>query len=373
MNILYTGPFRYPLYDAGGKRVFSIINILKNFSNVTVTSWGNDTTEEAVILDELECKSNNKIKKAVHFLLLGLKTLKHFNYDFRKFDVVVIYNPPFVFSIILYILSRIQKFKVIIESNEWYESSHLPGGKYGPAAIENFLRMRLAYLLFDDFIVMSEFLEKYYQKYNKNVVRIPPLTADVALNRDVRCDNILRLMYAGSPGKKDKVDEIVNSYLSLNQEFKEKVEIVFIGFTLVDFLKMYPKFNGVINCEKNIFFLGRRPMTFVYDYYSKVDYTIFLRERKRYAYAGFPSKFVESLAYTTPVITNRVGDISKYIDRVGLSYEPNAEPFSDVISKAFAEKSNFYSNIKFLNESVFGVDVNTKKLECIFGVSSESI
>ena len=48
-------------------------------------------------------------------------------------------------------------------------------------------------------------------------------------------------------------------------------------------------------------------------HYQVSDFSIILRENKRYAEAGFPTKFVESIACGVPVIANKVGDIQKYI------------------------------------------------------------
>jgi glycosyltransferase involved in cell wall biosynthesis len=38
------------------------------------------------------------------------------------------------------------------------------------------------------------------------------------------------------------------------------------------------------------------------------------RDFKRYALAGFPTKAMESLAYGCPIITNAVGDLSKFAE-----------------------------------------------------------
>jgi glycosyltransferase involved in cell wall biosynthesis len=43
------------------------------------------------------------------------------------------------------------------------------------------------------------------------------------------------------------------------------------------------------------------------------DFSVFLRERSRVTTAGFPTKFVESMAVGTPVITTITSDLEQYL------------------------------------------------------------
>ena len=43
------------------------------------------------------------------------------------------------------------------------------------------------------------------------------------------------------------------------------------------------------------------------------DFSVLLRPNKRYAKAGFPTKYVESLAVGTPVIANYTSDLARYL------------------------------------------------------------
>ena len=46
----------------------------------------------------------------------------------------------------------------------------------------------------------------------------------------------------------------------------------------------------------------------------KSDFSVFLRRDARYANAGFPTKFVESIGVGTPVIANLTSDLGNYLD-----------------------------------------------------------
>jgi glycosyltransferase involved in cell wall biosynthesis len=59
--------------------------------------------------------------------------------------------------------------------------------------------------------------------------------------------------------------------------------------------------------------IGKVAMDDVPGFYRNADFSILLREDKRYAHAGFPTKLVESLSCGVPLITNDTSDIKKYI------------------------------------------------------------
>lgn len=378
-KILITGPFKYPDKDAGGKRVRILKNMLSKYADVDVTCWDVEgdisnlqCKDREIITNDFYGVGKSKISRAFHYLLLGRKTLSKFKFNFSIYNVIILYNPPFLFSLCMYFLSKFQGFSVVIESNEWYESEHLPGGKYGLASLENFSRMKFSYLLFDKFIVMSDFMYNYYSYHKKQVYKIPPIASSFSTkHRDVNSiSECLHLMYAGSPGKKDRVNEIFDGYLSLSDEYKSKVKISFLGFTFDEFLSMYPKYSTA-NKFKNVVFLGRKSMDFVESYYAQVDYTIFLRENKRYAKAGFPSKFVESLSYDTPVITNCVGDVSYFIDKVGLAFNPSIDDFNKVVEVALKNKFIYTSKISDVLDDCFSEKNNLKKLLDILEIRYE--
>jgi glycosyltransferase involved in cell wall biosynthesis len=60
--------------------------------------------------------------------------------------------------------------------------------------------------------------------------------------------------------------------------------------------------------------MGRIPREDVLRELSRSDFTVLIRsEEQRYAKAGFPTKFAESLATATPVISNATSDIADYL------------------------------------------------------------
>lgn len=93
-----------------------------------------------------------------------------------------------------------------------------------------------------------------------------------------------------------------------------------------------------------------------------MDYMIFFRENKRYANAGFPSKFVEALSFSLPVITNSIGEIKKYFPDVGILFEPDEDDPSKLIENAIDNKNNYSYGISNTLKNNFTIDSNKEKI-----------
>jgi glycosyltransferase involved in cell wall biosynthesis len=206
---------------------------------------------------------------------------------------------------------------LVADCTEWYEGSHLPGGRFGLVHFENEMRMRYLLPRVKNVIVISTFLEKYYAAKNCNLIKLPVL---VDLNQEKWINklslegsnnrNYKEIIYAGDPGKKDILILIVQALEFIN---KNDIKIVFkiIGISEMDLLKLGLKpssFDFVI-C------LGKVNLNEVPSHYFKSDYSILLRENKQYAHAGFSTKFVESLSCGIPVIANLTSDIGYYLNQ----------------------------------------------------------
>ena len=63
----------------------------------------------------------------------------------------------------------------------------------------------------------------------------------------------------------------------------------------------------------SIVFHGMIPQQYVSNYLKNADYSVLLRPNKRYAQAGFPTKFVESLNMGLPVVSNLTSDLKLYL------------------------------------------------------------
>ncbi|ALB63277.1 Lipopolysaccharide biosynthesis RfbU-related protein [Cronobacter condimenti 1330] len=374
-KIFYTGMFRFPDMDAAGKRVHKIVDMLElidECESIYVGGWEQGTDSEKKVNNKtthisfsvLDKKKGSKIEKLINFLFMGMKVVAWMILNKEKYTHVIIYNTPFLFSLVVLLLGKLFNKKIILDSTEWYESEHLIGGKYGAAALENWCRMHIAYPLFRNVIAISTYLEQFYNSERKNIIKIPPLSDSYKgkANRSNSSDKVI-FFYAGSPGKKDRLDSFVGELLHSK---KAQSEVIFYiaGIDKSQFLNLYPDYRANKNeLDMVCVFLGRIPMQEVFTWYSKIDYCVFFREDKRYAKAGFPSKYVEALSYGVPVITNAIGDISEEIKYTGIEYHPTNSNVDNLIDIAKEQKVQITSSLKTIFEENYSVYANLKKFK----------
>jgi len=320
-KVLYTGAFRFPDKDAAAFRVQGIAHLFA-FAGLKVDFAGwesNENGESAYIhqgsncypQDEFRTKQVNPVSRMFGFLFRGHKTAGWLIKNRSEYSIVVVYNPPVFFSIFLLIFCGFLKIKLILDSTEWYESEHLPGGRFGLAAFENWLRMKIVYRLFSNTIVISEFLRGHFQK--SNTILIPPLrpsTVAEYVEREAPKSG-LRLIYAGEAGKKDKLLPIIRILPDLSKSLSIGVSMSIVGMTTEELIVLledgaidYSIYQSYINC------LGRVSRERVMKLYAESHFSILFRDSKRYAFAGFPTKAMESMVNGCPLITNATGDLS---------------------------------------------------------------
>lgn len=378
-SVFYTGMFRFPDQDAAGKRVKNVVSALEKIpdcESVIIGGWEKGSQSEEILNEKsrhfsfsiLDKVRRFKYQKLFGFLFMGFIVVPWMLKNKKRYSHIVIYNTPFLFTLVCVVLSKLLCKKLVLDSTEWYESNHIVGGKYGAGAFENWCRMRLAYPLVRNVIAISTFLEKFYQKSAEQVVRIPPLSdrylSAKSEHTHSECDVVL--LYAGSPGQKDRLDHFIYQIIK-NKKSNKTVKLYIAGITKDNFLAQYPKCNinnSVI--DELCVFLGRIPMSEVGELYKKADYCIFFRENKRYAIAGFPSKYVEALSNGVPAITNAIGDIMEDFPDTGIVFEPEAGDIDQLIEMAISEKDNFQQKVKHVFESKYSVDANIHSLQMFF-------
>jgi glycosyltransferase involved in cell wall biosynthesis len=269
--------------------------------------------------NELDLPSKNLIQKIYRFLFLGSKTIKwHKDYlASNEVNYIIVYNSNSYFILRLFFLSKRFKFKLVCDCTEWNEGNHLPGGKYGIVNLDNNIRIRIIYPIIKNVIVISSYLKKYLQQKGCNTITVPPLVdlADSKWNVPARKTHspnhkIIKIIYAGDPGKKDLLTSVFSALEFVNSDLIH-IEFHILGIEEVSLKKSF--FADIGEIPTYIHCFGRVPHEKVPEYYCQCHFSILLREDKRYAHAGFPTKLVESLASGVPIITNRTSDIPQYI------------------------------------------------------------
>lgn len=323
-TLLYTGAFRFPDHDAAAFRVLSIAELLKsNGQNVVFAGWERPPSVgqhyvhgnyDCFSQDEFRYGTSNPFRRLLGFMFRGRKTVRWIWKNRDNFDAVIAYNPPVFFSLMLLLIGKFVPFKVILDCTEWYESAHLPGGRFGLAALENWLRMNFVYKLFDNVICISAFLENHFTALNS--VRIPPMLPDIDRCQLERPDILLGInfIYAGEAGQKDRLTRFISRLPRIQELIRNKIQIHIVGMTrgqlstlLVENCLDENKLSKYIVCH------GRISREEVFQLYDICHFSVLFRDHRRYAIAGFPTKAMESLHRGCPMITNAVGDLSECI------------------------------------------------------------
>jgi glycosyltransferase involved in cell wall biosynthesis len=325
-RVLYTGAFRFPEGDAAALRVSTVGALFESVGcTVSFAGWeahrpegahyhyqGHDCYSQA----EFREQPRGPVARLAGFLLRGINTLRWLAPRHAQFDVVVAYNPPALFALALLAWGGLRHVRVVLDSTEWYESEHLPGGRWGLAALENWVRMRLVYPRFTHVICISRFLERHYRaRHNTmcNVVNVPPLShfRPPVLARPALEDGVF-FVYAGEAGKKDQLLAFIQALPALQRVLQRPVLLRIAGLD-TQALRHALRAAGLeaaaflpyVECW------GRLSRQAVQQLYSVSHFSVLFRENKRYAWAGFPTKAVESWCSGCPIITNRVGDVGE--------------------------------------------------------------
>ncbi|WP_286949898.1 glycosyltransferase [Exiguobacterium sp. UBA4551] len=259
---------------------------------------------------------STKISNIISYFLFRLnlkKLLKKENYNFDTFIVISI---PLLSLMFLKKVALKKNINLIHDSVEWYSSSEFNLGKLNYFYLEKDIMNR--FLIDKNFkvISISNYLNKYFRSKGIRSVRIPFIldVKRITSNKNVE-ENKITFMYAGMLGKKDLLLNFFEAFSLLSEDARKKCRIIIFGPSLKEMIEtknldemLYKKI------KKQLEIKGRVPRNEVTKQMEKVDFTILFRpEYERYAKAGFPTKVVESMSYSTPVFCNISSDLKEYL------------------------------------------------------------
>ena len=348
MRIIYIGAFRFPIYDAAAARVLNIGRTLRALGHdIRFIAWGgkyvydsSGTAKESIydgfkyyISGELnDSKLLSKIKGK---FVPGTKSIKILEQMINSVDVVISYNPSYLFNRRLISICRKRNVKYVADITEWYDNKELKITDYIP----NWLNMtRTNKKKVKNLILISSYLGNYYSQ-NHNIVIPATCNSNDAkwniISHKKSQSEPVTLIYAGNPAKKDKLHEIINAVDRLEQLIPAKIRLMILGIDKSTYISYYKKLLVNANLSDAIQFVGRVSQDEVPKYYAQADFMVLLRDPTRKSNAGFPTKFAEAMMSGTPVIANLTSDIGKYLkdDYNGFVVaSPTAEALYDVLS-----------------------------------------
>lgn len=227
---------------------------------------------------------------------------------------VIVYNAPACLLLRLRPFCRARRVALVACCTEWYDPGHIFGGRLGPFAFDSALRMRWLQPRIGRVIAVSSFLADYYRRRGCEVVRVPPLVDTTGCpEADAPAGDVLKLVYAGDPGRKDLLGNVLRSLHALRGE-RPKVELHAVGPTREGLARCLGGDAGILDdLGDTVVCHGRVPRAEAQRLVRASDFSVLLRPDRRYAHAGFPTKVGESLSLGVPVLANVTSDIGEYV------------------------------------------------------------
>lgn len=326
--IAYVGHMLFPWGQAASRRVYGNAMSLVSAGYDVVVASGSDEPQN---ITRLECadvtgslshiglgicpdQKESPLKKAAKLLFSSsLRLISWLEAQPTKPSHVILYGGYMPYMLRLLPWCRKNGVSLVADLVEWYEPSHSRGAYLSPSSINTYISMRHLFNKCDGIIAISSYLENYYLKQNCKVVRVPPTLDMVSLAppEKYRKDKKgpLRLAYAGSPGKKDLLKNVIEGMAIADPEGDE-IRLSVLGPSVDEVRGLC---CGASPLPGSIEVMGKMPQDEVLKIIGTADFSVLLREPLRFANAGFPTKFVESMASGTPVIANITSDLGKYL------------------------------------------------------------
>ncbi len=197
---------------------------------------------------------------------------------------------------------------LVYDCVEWYSPEEFDRGADDPGFKKKDYQNRVLLDETVDIISISSYLHDYFSGKNCHTVRIPVLCDSTETVMDRSTNNVVRFGYAGSPGRKDRLDLLFRALERVPHDLLEgKAEFHFVGLTreqaqLGD--------EAASRCT----FYGRLPHAETLRILKQCDFTFLFRDAQAvYAKAGFPTKCVESMNCGIPLILNYSSDLAMYL------------------------------------------------------------
>jgi len=201
---------------------------------------------------------------------------------------------------------------MIHDSTEWYSPCEFTHGKLDKAYILKDRLNRKVICSPIKVVGISSYLTKHFHERGLPAARIPVIM-DVENTRvsDVTTSEKVRLIYAGSPAKKDLLREVVLGISGLTSKEQNRIELHVYGAS-IEQLKTAASVEAVPDCIKAY---GRVPRSEVEHAMLESDFSILLRPaEERYTKAGFPTKSVEAMSHGVAMICNLTSDLGMYLE-----------------------------------------------------------
>ena len=381
-TVLYLGPVDFPSGGAAARRILGIslavmdagYDVIIGSGQLRDPKLGKDFNYKGIgvySLSERNSEHLPTIFKHFSYIGMGAKTISWLEGLNFKPKAIFLYSgySPYLLRLIPW--CRDNNVPLIFDAVEWYQASHQRLGILSPYQLNIELAMRYLIPKVRNVISISSYLSNYYKNNSCNTILIPPLidTNEYIPKDNVNNSRFIDLAYTGSPGKKDLLEVCLEGILKVDPTGTH-FRFTIAGISKSELLK-YSIFDKIKTFPKNIVCKGVVSQSEAMAIVRDADFTLLLRKDERYANAGFPTKFVESFAVGTPVISNLTSDMGNYLKdkETGIVCEEANVPslckaLLKVVSLSESEKVIMSNKARLVSESQFDIKNYTSIIDC---------
>jgi glycosyltransferase involved in cell wall biosynthesis len=337
MHLMMLSYNKFPEGDAGAIREYSLALLAKSLDNeITIVGMGASNPYKineynGIPYYSLRLKGSTLITKFKNYFGYSKRLRTILNEYEDKLDIILVVDIPINALIMVKKIAKHKGIKLIHDSVEWYSPEQFKLKWFSPAYIIKNLYNKL--LIDENFrvIAISRYLEDHFTSRQILVEKIPVILPieEIPCVKAIETDKF-KLLYAGSPGKKDYLANMLRGIASIDDNSLARIEFHIFGVS-EDQLENILEKEEFDKIKRSIFIYGRVSRDIVLKQLLQSHFSVMLRNPEaRYSKAGFPTKIVESLATGTPVITNLSSDLGNY-----LKDEVNSIIVDDCSSEAF--------------------------------------
>lgn len=346
--VAYVGPFPYPGGAAASRRVLGVAQSLSlaGYDVVVASGAGDSLRETCHLVQQGEgiawCRLPERVAehwprplRRFRYALMGGRTVEWLASQSRLPAAVILYSgyTPYLQRLLPW--CRRNRVRLLFDAVEWYEPRHPWGYVMSPYQWNIEWAMRRLVPKADGVIAISQYLADYYEARGLPVTIVPPTTSAIE-SGSWQPDARLRLCYAGNPGHKDDIGVVLRAVAALAEQ-GAPIHLTVAGPDRSHVLRLLGEPLG-----RYIPWLhtpGMLRHADVQQLVGRSDFSILARRYCRTSQAGFPTKFVESLASGTPVIANLTSDLHRHLrdGQTGLvCMSPDADSIASTVMRALS-------------------------------------
>jgi len=316
-TILIVCQYRFPEGDAGSVRMYNFAKTLMSLGyRVLIIGMGpvGKGFQQYKGIRYLSLRQTNPYNSYFGFSSRLIDLIKRLRKKWSLHTIILGTTSINVFTVLKKYCNR-NDIVLIKDVVEWYSPSQF---KWGRLSLSYFMKDIENRFIIDKtirVISISTYLEKYFLNKQIHTERIPIYfdQSEYTKKKEEPVQS-LNLLYAGFPSKQDNLYLPLKGLSLLDDQSLNRLHFVIIGVSLYRVKQLFSLQEETLKrIMPSLEILGRVPRSVVLKNLLKSDFTVLLRDnQERYAQAGFPSKVIESISNSTPVIMNFSSDIGMY-------------------------------------------------------------